>query len=314
MPTPTISKQQVLAALTAAAQARGRPGPGRGQEGEDEHGGLAGLSMDELAAAAGVSRATLYRLFGGQRHLLQELGLQPPPSVRSRILDTALDLVGRDGLAGLSMDELAAGASVSRATLYRLFPGKEALFAALIRGFSPFQPIAAVLEGAGDRPPAEIIPAVAHAMAAAMDGHMGLLLQLLFELSRDRLSDGEGGHGTGEGAVRGMRTLPLVTRYLASQMAAGHLRRMDPGLAFEALAGPIVLHLLWRPRAVSAADGERTDAPPLEEVVDELVGVWLRAMAPDKESAPRAATSTPARPRRQRGGPPDADQARRGRL
>ena len=310
MPTPMISKQQVLAALTTAARARNRPGPGPGG---DEDGGLAGLSMDELAAAAGVSRATLYRLFGGQRHLLEELGLEPPPSVRSRILDTALDLVGRHGLAGLSMDELAAAAGVSRATLYRLFPGKEALFAALIRSFSPFEPIAAVLEDAGDRPPAEIIPAVAHAMAIAMTGHMGLLLRLLFELSRDRLSDREGGHGTGDGAVLGMRTLPLVTSYLASQMAAGRLRRMDPDLAFQALAGPIVLHLLWRPPAASRPDEGSKGGAQLDEVVDEFVGVWLRAMAPDRGSAPRAATSTPTRPRRQRGGPPDADRPRRGR-
>ena len=81
------------------------------------------------------------------------------------------------------MDELAARAGVSRATLYRLVPGKEALFAELVRRFSPFEPIAAVLETMGDRPPAEVIPAVAQAMAAAMDGHIGLLLQLLLEVS-----------------------------------------------------------------------------------------------------------------------------------
>src|SRR5512133_4149769 len=193
MPTSAISKQQVLAALTAT---RARNGHGPGQD-ED---GLAGLSMDELATRAGVSRATLYRLFGNQHQLLHELGLQPPPTVRSRILDTALELVGRHGLAELSMDDLAAQAGVSRATLYRLVPGKEALFAELIRTFSPFEPIAAVLEAAGDRPPAEVIPAIAQAMAAAMDGHIGLLLQLLFELARH--PDPDGGRGTSEDAIQ----------------------------------------------------------------------------------------------------------------
>src|SRR5918994_502841 len=98
-----------------------------------------------------------------------ELGLEPPPKVRGRILDTALELVGRHGLAELSMDELAAQAGVSRATLYRLVPGKDALFAELVRTFSPFEPIAAVLQALGERPPGEVIPAVAHAIAAAMD-------------------------------------------------------------------------------------------------------------------------------------------------
>src|SRR4029450_4629954 len=140
MPTPAICKQRVLAVLTAARQHK-EHGPERGDQD-----GLAGLSMDELAAAAGVSRPTLYPLFRSQQQLLQELGLAPPTTVRSRILDTALELVGRHGLAELSMDELAAAAGISRATRYRLFPGKEALFAALVRTFSPSEPIAAVLE------------------------------------------------------------------------------------------------------------------------------------------------------------------------
>jgi AcrR family transcriptional regulator len=274
MPPPAISKQQILAALTAT-HTRNRHGPGQGQ---DEN-GLAGLSMDQLAVRAGVSRATLYRLFGNQQHLLHELGLIPPPTLRSRILDTALELVGRHGLAELSMDELAATAGVSRATLYRLFPGKEALFAELVRSFSPFEPIAAVLETMGDRPPAEVIPAIAQAMAAAMDGHIGLLLQLLFEVSRSD-PDHHAGADANQDAAQAMRTLPLVAGYLDQQMAAGHLRRMDPVLAMQALAGPIVMHLLMQASAQSQSSAGHGLALPLEGVVDELVGLWLRAMTP----------------------------------
>jgi len=158
----------------------------------------------------------------------------------------------------------------------------------------------------GDRPPAEVIPAVAHALAAAMDGHMGLLLQLLFEASRHPAPDA--GHGTSEDTIQGMRTLPLVTRYLAGQMAAGQLRRMDPDLAFQALAGPIVVHLLWRPLAAAGGDGPPEGRAPLAEVVDQLVGGWLRAMATDQQAAPETAPSPPARPTRKRADRPDPDQ------
>ena len=299
MPPPATTKQRALAALVGAGQA----GQERGRD------GLAGLSMDELAAAAGISRATLYRLFGSQQHLLQELGVQSPPMVRSRVLDTALELVGRHGLAELSMDELAARAGVSRATLYRLFPGKAALFAELVRRFSPFEPIAAVLQAMGDRPPAEVIPAVARAMATAMDGHVGLLLQLLFEVSRSGAGS-KAGAELQEDAAGAMRTLPLVAGYLAEQMAAGRLRRMDPVLAVQALAGPIVMRLLMPVPAQPRSGLGRGVALPLEEAVDELAGSWLRAMTPTRASTHQR-KQRGSRVRSKHDGQPDPDPDRR---
>jgi AcrR family transcriptional regulator len=296
MPPPPITRQQALAALADAGHTRQ----------DQDH--LAGLSMDELAASAGISRATLYRLFGSQQNLLQELGLEPPPTVRSRVLDTALDLVGRHGLAQLSMDELAASAGISRATLYRLFPGKAALFAELVRRFSPFESIATVLETMSDRPPAEVVPAVAHAMAAAMDGHVGLLLQLLLEFSRGD-PDHHASADAQQGAAHAMRTLPLVARYLADQMAAGRLRRMDPVLAVQALAGPIVMHLLSRPPAGSQSTVGHAAPLRLEKVVDELVGVWLRAMIPD-EGEHHQRQQRGSRSRSKHDGRTDTDPAR----
>jgi AcrR family transcriptional regulator len=305
MPMSTISKQQILAALTTAGKAR----HGQGQGDDHDPGGLAQLSMDQLAARAGVSRATLFRLFGSQQNLLQELGLEPPPKLRGRILDTALELVGRHGLAELSMDELAAQAGVSRATLYRLVPGKEALFAELVRRFSPFEPIAAVLQTMGDRPPAEVIPALAHAMATAMEGHIGLLLQLLLEVSRGGPDRPDSDPATSQDAAQGMRTLPLVADYLAEQMAAGRLRAMDPDLAVQALIGPIVMHLLARSQAESRPGAGRAVPLRLEEVVDELANLWLRAMTPDhgEDHPGRQHRSRASRARSNHDGQPDTD-------
>jgi hypothetical protein len=83
---------------------------------------------------------------------------------------------------------------------------------------------------------------------------------------------------------------------LAALTAATHARH-DQGR--EDLAGPIVLHLLWRPPA-SRVDGPPVSGAPLEEAVDQPVGIWLRAMATDQPAASQPAASTPPRPRSKR--------------
>jgi AcrR family transcriptional regulator len=45
------------------------------------------------------------------------------PTVRERLFDAALRLVERDGLDGLTVDEVAKAAGISRATVYRHLPG-----------------------------------------------------------------------------------------------------------------------------------------------------------------------------------------------
>src|SRR6266700_2879102 len=169
------------------------------------------------------------------------------PASREQVLAVARDAYREGG--HLTMEELAAAAGVSRATLYRLFPGKPALFAALMRDYSPFESIAATLASAGDRSPAEIIPPVGRAIASAMDGRVGLLLQLLYEASRATPDAGDGEGNAWEAAHAMSRSVPAIIGYLAGQMEAGRLRRMDPALAFQALAGPVLLHLVTRPLA-----------------------------------------------------------------
>ena len=62
----------------------------------------------------------------------------PPPDEESRspkpraILDAAGDLFLTQGFAAVSMDAVARQAGVSKATLYAHFPGKDALFAAIV--------------------------------------------------------------------------------------------------------------------------------------------------------------------------------------
>jgi len=231
-------------------------------------------TMEELAAAAGVGVRTLYRMFGSRQALLRVAGCAQEPTARELILEAALELVGRHGLAELSMDELAAAAGVSRATLYRLYPGKSALFGGLMRAYSPWEGVATAIEALPDGRPEEVMPAVGHAMAAALEGRTGLLLRMVFELLK---ADPDTAEGMRHGMARGV---PDLVQYLSAQMAAGRLRRMHPILATQLLAGPIVTQLLMQPLTESLIGFELSPS----EAVDEIVDAWLRSRAPEDET------------------------------
>src|ERR1700756_2701848 len=100
-------------------------------------------SLAEVGSAAGVSRATVHRLVGSRAELLRLLGVEPDQDSTGRVLAAAAEVVGEVGIARATMEDVADRAGVSRATVYRLFPGKEALFRGLIRVYSPLD---AVLE------------------------------------------------------------------------------------------------------------------------------------------------------------------------
>ena len=227
-------------------------------------------TMVELAAVAGLSMRQLYRLFGSRENLLRELDQDVPPGARERVLDAAFGLLGDSGLADLSMDDVAAKAEVSRATLYRLFPGKPALFRDLITTFSPWEPIARVLEesAAEDGTPEHVIPRVARALAEALTDRSPILLRMVFEMSR---ADPD----TIEGVQRSMqRGLPDLVRYVSNQMEVGALRRMQPVLAIQLLVGPIVTCDLTRPLAALIGY-----TPSREQFASDVAEFWLGAMS-----------------------------------
>lgn len=228
-------------------------------------------TMEEVATAGAVSVRTLYRLFGSREELLQELEFEPAPSARDRILAAALDLVGEHGLADLSMEELATLAGVSRATMYRLFPGKPALFRELIHTYSPWEAVADVINNASDRAPDQVMPQVGRALAEAMAGRTGLLLRMVSDMVK-------GNPDTSEGVQRSMaHGLPDLIAYLSEQMRNGQLRQMHPIVALQLFAGPIVVHLITRPLADRI--GLQTSQ---QDVVQQVVAAWLRAMVPEK--------------------------------
>lgn len=233
-------------------------------------------TVAQLAAAAGVSRTSFYREFESREALLEALDLQPEPGARDRILEAALKLVGANGLTALSMDDLAARADVSRATLYRLFPGKAALFTSLVHAFSPLDPVTELLSTRQDDPPEVLMPEIARTVYrtfyGAGESHVGVLRALFFEISSLSPDTVEGG----QDAIRGL--VGSLIFYVMAQMRDGRLRHMPPLLALQSFVGPIFFHLLTRQMAERLLgldiDGERA--------VTLLAEGWLRAMTPEE--------------------------------
>ncbi|MEP6751197.1 MAG: TetR family transcriptional regulator [Candidatus Dormiibacterota bacterium] len=234
-------------------------------------------TVAQFAEAAGVSRASFYRAFESRGALLEALDVQPEPGARDRILEAALDLVGARGLAALSMDDLATRAGVSRATLYRLFPGKPAIFTSLIRTYSPLEPVGRLVLEMKEAPPEVVMPEIARTVYRTVYGsgetRLGLLRAVFFEVS-SLAPDAE------ESARDAMQAIiGSVGAYVMTQMTSGRLRPMSPLLALQSFVGPIFFHVLTRP-LVARVLGVEIDG---EQAVTELAEGWLRSMRPDLE-------------------------------
>jgi AcrR family transcriptional regulator len=234
-------------------------------------------TVAQFAEAAGVSRASFYRAFESRGALLEALEVQPEPDARERILDAALTMVGAHGLSALSMDDLAIRAGVSRATLYRLFPGKPVLFTSLLKAYSPLEPVSRLAIEMSDEPPDVVMPEIARTVYRTVYGsgetRLGMLRAVFFEVS-SLAPDAE------ESAREAMRTIiGSVGAYVMTQMTSGTLRPMSPLLALQSFVGPIFFHVLTRP-LVERVLGVDIDG---ELAVTELAESWLRSMQPDEK-------------------------------
>jgi AcrR family transcriptional regulator len=223
-----------------------------------------------IAGRAGVSRATFYRHFGSRASLLQSVAVEPQPPAETRILAAAKDMLVRQSLDQLSMEELAAAAGVSRGTLYRIVPGKGALLQRLIEVYSPFEAIRSILREHRDDPAATVFPLIGRAVVGVAGERLGLMRAIFHEITA----------GSGP-ALEGMRpvfeaTLGGLMEYIARQMAAGRIRAMHPLLALQVFIGPIFFHLMTRPVV------ERLVPMPMEPeaAVDAVVAASLAGLVP----------------------------------
>ena len=254
-PPKRISREDVLAKVAAAFAGGASP------------------SMDDMALAAGVSRAALYGLFGSRAALLDAIGADVPPSVEERLLVAAGELVAERGFGGLTLDEVAQRSGVSRATVYRLYPGKAALYREVARAYLPTDEAMQMMDSMADRPPTEVMATLARSLAQAGEVRIGVLRSVLFETS------GGPGGGNEEFLDAAYLNVQVIIRYLERQMEAGRFRTVDPVLAMQAFLAPVMFHAVSRP--VLEQYGLLNMS--LEDAVQSLTDGWLRSMAPPRQ-------------------------------
>ncbi len=239
-----------------------------------------GLTMDRLAAASGVSRATLYRRFGSRRALVQRLirerGLSADellaPDVRTRVVQAARTVFGRDGFAAATVEQIAQEAGVGPATIYRHFGSKEGLVQAFIQASSPrrvLRELAATRNGDLETDLTQIASIALRFIHDNRD-----LIQLA-------LQDGKtAGALRSQLRVADERTAYMIASYLERQMAAGRLHPGDPVelslTLFGMLFGRALLGDLFYGRPLG----------DIAEAAHQLVTLFLHGAAVSKERDP----------------------------
>ncbi|MGI8690514.1 MAG: TetR/AcrR family transcriptional regulator [Thermomicrobiales bacterium] len=239
-----------------------------------EERGYDAVSVDAMAKAAGVSKATLYRVFPAKEAVRQALlaaGVAPERldarDGRETLLDTAMEVFAAQGYAGATVDAIAQAAGMSKAGFYWHFESKEAIFAAVIAHYAPFATIERIVtegEQTGDDPHI-VLTHILAAVSAAIMPRFALFRTILLEAFQNP--------EMGVAFTRNVLgvVLPIVGGYLTRQMAAGRLRPMHPALAIQSLIGPLFIHLLTREMFAS----QFAMTPPIETVIAHIVTTFL---------------------------------------
>lgn len=113
--------------------------------------GPAGLTLDAVAEALQVSRATVVRRCGSRQALLDALAeggvdVGDRAEARTRILQAARVVFGRSGFEAASIEQIAEEARVAPATVYRHFQDKDGLVTAFLEVTSPRSQVRAIVE------------------------------------------------------------------------------------------------------------------------------------------------------------------------
>jgi TetR/AcrR family transcriptional repressor of mexJK operon len=194
------------------------------------------------------------------------------------ILHAATETFLEAGYERASMDEIAAKAGVSKATVYSHFRSKEALFEAIIRELCQRLVTPLRVADAGRVSPKETLTEFARSYIELLLDPSSLALHrlLVAEATRDPELAGASYRAGGAQALRGLAD------YLAQETARGTLSIEDPTFAAEQLFGMLNGHLQVRALLhVEAKPPRKT----LDRFIQTAIAAFLRAHGARSEAA-----------------------------
>jgi AcrR family transcriptional regulator len=207
-------------------------------------------------------------------------GARPNGAERRRqILAEAAQLFATAGFRGVTTRDVAARVGITEAALYRYFPSKEAIYAAILeeRMASP-DPLAAVESAAAAGRDREVFLGLALVLLRRVEQDPALLRLLLFSA----LEGHDMARPFQETRIRRLRE--FLSHYVARRQREGAFRRVDPALAARAFIGMVVDHLIVR-----QVFGQRDQYPqPPEEVADVFVSIFLDGIRAEPTTSRRS--------------------------
>lgn len=259
-----VSVEHLAEAVLRAAAESGRP--------------ASTLSLAEIAAAAGISRSTLVRQFGGRAEIdavLAGRGVDRS-SIMDRLLSAAESIIVAEGVAALTVEQVADRAECTVATLYAQLGGRDALLIKLFDRVAVLPRLKPLLIEPEDHDDLRRVveDVYRELLRVGTDGAVTTAL----------IIDAVGRRGSALARhVRG-RYLPeaggQVSEFLDRQVQAGRIRPIPTATLIALFLGPAQFHL-----ETTLLTGRGVDEDPLI-MAAELATAFLRAVATAPDDAP----------------------------
>jgi AcrR family transcriptional regulator len=155
---------------------------------------------------------------------------------REAILSAALDALTENGLAAVQIAPVAERAGIAAGTVYRYFPTKAELLAALVAGVADVEVAALARAAAGAPGPLSALAAALATFAMRILARRPLVLALMAEAGEPELI----------AALASFRRAlaAAIEQLIGNALASGHLQQQDARLAAPALIGALIEGLI----------------------------------------------------------------------